>query len=180
MLTVSANGVDTSPIVRGVWILENILGTPPNPPPPDIEPLDPDIRGANIIRDLLEKHRTNATCAACHRKIDPLGFALENFDAIGQWRTKYRNKGGLIDATGTLPGGKEFQTFPEFRALLLQQREKVARAITEKAFSYALGRGVEIADRPEIDSIIDDLKQNNWTFRFLIRRVVLSPAFQKP
>ncbi len=89
ILTLTANGIDTSPVVRGVWLLENILGTPPSPPPPDVEPLDPDVRGATTIRDQLEKHRSNASCIDCHRKMDPLGFALENFDPIGRWRESY-------------------------------------------------------------------------------------------
>jgi len=181
VLTVTANGVDTSPIVRGVWILENILGTPPNPPPPDVEPLDPDIRGAKTIRDQMEKHRADPTCAQCHRKIDPLGFALENFDAIGRWRTKYQSwRKEKIDASGTLPGGEKFKSFPAFKRLMLKQREKLARALTEKLLAYSLGRGVEISDRPEIDATIADLKKNGFKFRYLVERVVLSPSFQKP
>ena len=180
VLTVTANGVDTSPIVRGVWILENILGTPPSPPPPDVEPLDPDIRGAKSIRDQMEKHRSNETCAECHRKIDPLGFALESFDAIGRWRSKYGRRGPAIDASGKLPGGKEFKDFDQFKKLLLSQREKFARALTKKMFAYATGRSAEISDRPEIDAIVADLKDHQWKFRYLIERIVLSSSFRKP
>ena len=181
VLTVTANGVDTSPITRGVWILENILGTSPSPPPPDIEPLEPDIRGAKTVRDQLEKHRSNATCAECHRKIDPLGFALENFDAIGRWRNKYRPRAKQkIDASGSLPGGKEFREFSQFKKLLLTQREKVARSLVRKLFSYSLGRDIEISDRPQIDTIISELRDDGWKLQDLVRRVVLSPTFRHP
>ena len=179
VLTVTANGVDTSPVVRGIWILENILGTPPSPPPPDVDPLDPDIRGAKSIREQLEKHRSTPTCAECHRKIDPLGFALEKFDAIGRFRNKYRPRGKPIDVSGTLPGGIEFNTFGEFKRGLIKHHDKFARALTEKLFAYALGRSVEISDRPEIDAILADLKSNGSRLRYLVRRVVLSPAFQR-
>ena len=114
VLTVTANGVDTSPVLRGVWLLENLLGTPPSPPPPDVEPLDPDIRGAKTIRDQLQKHRNVTSCNECHRKIDPLGFALENFDAIGQWRNEYE-EGGDIDASGSLPNGSDFHDIVDFK-----------------------------------------------------------------
>lgn len=180
VLTVTANGVDTSPIVRGVWILENILGTPPTPPPPDVEPLDPDIRGAKSIRDQLMKHRADPTCAECHRKIDPLGFALERFDAIGRTRGKYHPRGKSIDSSGVLPGGVQFKTFGEFKRGLIQQHDKFARGLTEKLLAYAVGRSMEISDRPQIDAILADLKNNDWRFRYLLRRVVLSPTFQSP
>ncbi|MEM9941888.1 MAG: DUF1592 domain-containing protein [Planctomycetota bacterium] len=180
VLTITANGVDTSPIVRGVWILDNLLGTPPSPPPPDIEPLDPDTRGAKTIREQLDKHRTNPSCAECHRKIDPLGFALENYDAIGRWRTRYRKRGKPIDASGTLPGGKEFRSIQEFKQLLLQQRHKVARALVEKLFAYALGRGVEISDRPEIDRILTITEPQGWQFKTLIKEIILSESFRQP
>src|SRR6185369_8301542 len=97
VLTVSANGIETSPVTRGVWVLENILGTPPSPPPDNVPPIDPDIRGAKSMREILAKHRNNPSCFECHKKIDPLGFALENFDPIGAWRTKY-DKGAPIDS----------------------------------------------------------------------------------
>ncbi len=96
VLTLTANGIDTSPVVRGVWLLENLLGTPPSPPPPDVEPLDPDVRGAKTIRQQLNKHRDVASCYDCHRKIDPLGFALENYDPIGRWREAYPTAPRLI------------------------------------------------------------------------------------
>ena len=177
--TVTANGVDTSPIIRGVWLLENILGTPPSPPPPDIEAIEPDIRGSTTIRDQMEKHRSDPTCAECHRKIDPLGFALENFDAIGRYRSTY----GLrkeIDASGVLPGGKEFKDVGEFMWHFRDQHSKFARALTNKLMEYALGRQMGISDRPEIDRILEKVEKENLGFRDLVVEVVTSDLFVNP
>ena len=177
VLTVTANGIDTSPIVRGVWILENILGTPPSPPPPDVEPLDPDIRGAKTIRDQLRKHRETPACYSCHRKIDPLGFALENFDPVGRWRTNYpqrRRTGPKIDPSGEIPGGHKFSDVAELKQLLLQQEGKFTRSLTEKLIAYATGRRVSAVDRPEVDGIIDQLKSRGGGFRDLIELVATS------
>ena len=118
VLTVTANGIDTSPVYRGVWLLENLLGTPPPPPPPDVEPLDPDIRGMKTIREQLEKHRTVESCRGCHRKIDPLGFALENFDPIGGW-LNYDDR-APIDASGKLPDGSGFEDVVDFKKFSLR------------------------------------------------------------
>src|SRR5205823_198475 len=139
VLTVTANGIDTSPVVRGVWLLENILGTPPSPPPPDVPPLDPDARGAKSIREQLEKHRSLASCYDCHRKIDPLGFALENFDAIGNWRDTYGGQ-SRIDAAGELPSGQKFDGIEDFKTILSQRRQQFITALAMKMFSYAAGR----------------------------------------
>ncbi len=124
VLTVTANGVETSPVTRGVWILENILGTPPAPPPDNVPAIDPDVRGAKSIRDILTRHRENPTCFACHRKIDPLGFALENFDPIGTWRTKYE-KGQTIDPAGELPGGQAFKDLAGLKRILVERKDPV-------------------------------------------------------
>lgn len=180
VLTVTANGVDTSPIVRGVWLLENLLGTPPSPPPPDIEPLDPDIRGATTIREQLVKHRSDPACAECHRKIDPLGFALEPFDAIGRHRSGYQKGRVKIDASGELPGGLKFNNVHQFREGLMQEKDKFARALTEKLMAYALGRGMEISDRPELDAILAELEKEGRSFGFLVERVVTSSTFVRP
>ncbi len=185
VLTVTANGVDTSPIVRGVWGLKNILGTTPSPPPPDVEPLDPDIREAKSIREQLEKHRSNATCAECHRKIDPLGFALENFDAIGRWRNTYARdkgqRGTKIDASGQLASGETFSNGDKFRDVILEKhREKFSRALAEKLMAYAIVREVEIGDRPEMASILADFEDNGRQFRYLINRIVSSKTFVQP
>ena len=177
VLTVTANGIDTSPVVRGVWLLENILGTPPTPPPADVEPLDPDVRGATTIREQLRKHRSSASCNDCHRKIDPLGFALENFDPIGQWRETY--DGQLeIDASGELPGGKAFTDVVGLKEILAEQQIVFVRALATKLLAYALGRRTEAADRPHIDHLIDELTQRGNGFRDLIKLIVLSEPFR--
>lgn len=179
VLTVTANGIDTSPVVRGVWLLENILGTPPAPPPPDVEPIDPDVRGATTIRDQLEKHRSVATCNDCHRRIDPPGFALENFDPIGGWRQSYgRNK--KIDSSGQLATGQKFAGVEEFKTLLLQRKDLFARALTQKLLSYSIGRSFELSDRPHIDQIVADLTRKGGGLRDLIKLVVLSEPFRAP
>ena len=177
VLTVTANGVDTSPVLRGVWLLENILGTPPAPPPPDVEPLDPDIRGAQTIRDQLKKHRDTPTCYDCHKKIDPLGFALENFDPIGGWRDTY-GRDRPVDATGELPGDKRFDDIVGLKAILVEQRDQFAFSLTEKLMAYATGRPTGPGDRPHLDRILDDLDARGNGFRDLLRLVVLSEPFR--
>lgn len=179
VLTVTANGVDTSPVVRGVWLLENILGTPPSPPPPDVEPLDPDIRGAKTIRDQLKKHRNVPSCNDCHRKIDPPGFALENFDPIGGWRSHY-SRNVPVDASGTFPDGQSFEDVREFKTILLSREEQFVRALTEKLLTYASGRTLTAADRPELDRIVKALQTSGYGFRDLIHLVVASRTFQSP
>ncbi len=179
VLTVTANGVDTSPVLRGVWLLENLLGTPPSPPPPDVEPLDPDIRGAKTIRDQLQKHRTVTSCNECHRKIDPLGFALENFDAIGQWRNSYE-EGGDIDASGSLPNGSSFHDIVDFKKALLEREGEFVHALTEKMLAYALGRRIEILDRPAIDDIVESLEEQGGGFKDLVTLIAMSDTFAQP
>ncbi|MEZ6123361.1 MAG: DUF1592 domain-containing protein [Planctomycetaceae bacterium] len=177
VLTVTANGIDTSPVVRGVWLLENILGTPPSPPPPDVPPLDPDVRGAKGIREQLEKHRTVATCNECHRKIDPPGFALEHFDPIGHWRNTYAKK-VPIDASGELPDGRRFSNVGEFRALLLDQYDQFLNALTRRLLMYGTGRPLTVHDRPEVDRIVQECSSGDHGFRQLILSVVASNAFR--
>ena len=179
VLTVTANGIDTSPVYRGIWLLENLLGTPPPPPPPDVEPLDPDIRGTKTIREQLEKHRTVESCGECHRKIDPLGFALENFDPIGGWRSNYDDR-APIDASGKLPDGSGFEDVVDFKKILLEKQHLFNRAITEKMLAYALGRRIEIMDRPAVDAILADLEERGGGFRDLITLVATSDIFSRP
>jgi len=179
ILTVTANGVDTSPVLRGVWLLENLLGTPPPPPPPDVEPLDPDIRGTTTIREQLTKHRETEACNECHRKIDPLGFALENFDPIGQWRDMYGDR-AEIDASGKLPSGEQFEDVVNFKKALLAKKDIFSRALTKKMLSYALGRRIEIMDRTEIDRILESMEETGDGFRDLVRLIVLSETFASP
>ena len=123
VLTASANGVDTSPVVRGIWILEHILGTPPNPPPPDVPIVEPDTRGELTIREIYAKHRTVESCNSCHEKIDPLGFALENFDAVGQWRTKYES-GHEVDPSGQMPNGEKFDDVTGLKQIMVRDLDQ--------------------------------------------------------
>ena len=175
-LTASANGVDTSPVVRGIYVLEKLLGYTPPPPPPDVPAIEPDIRGAVSIRELLEKHRQNATCAQCHRKIDPLGFALENFDAIGGWRDTDA-MGRPINSSGSLPNGDEFRSVSEFRNALIKRSDQLTRSLTNRLMVYALGRELTVADRPEVDAIVDKAKADELGLRDLITQIVLSETF---
>jgi hypothetical protein len=182
VLTVTANGIDTSPVVRGVWLLENIFGTPPSPPPPDVEPLDPDIRGATTIREQLQKHRSVASCYDCHRKIDPPGFALENFDAIGTWREHYGQSDGktalAIDSSGQYPDGQEFADIVGLKALLTARVDPFARCLTEKLLAYSLGRTLEAGDRPHVDRIVADAKAKGYGLKDLLLLIAQSEPFQ--
>jgi cytochrome c553/PAS domain-containing protein len=179
VLTVSANGIETSPIIRGVWLLENILGTPPAPPPDNVPPIDPDIRGAKSMREILTKHRDNPSCYECHRKIDPLGFALERYDPIGAWRQKYE-KGGPIDTSGELPGGQHFEDVAGLKRGLVERKAQFARMLTERILTYACGRRVEPLDRPAIDALLAATKTDDYRFRDLLEQIVLSPTFRSP
>ena len=138
VMTVTANGVDTSPIVRGVYVLENILGTPPPPPPPDVEPLSPDLRGLSTLKEQLAGHRNQAACKSCHQRIDPYGFAMENFDPIGRWRDQYpkpdknAKQGMAIDTTATLPDGAEIANLTELKSRLMDRETDVVRCLVEK------------------------------------------------
>jgi mono/diheme cytochrome c family protein len=177
-LTASANGVDTSPVVRGIYALEKLLGYTPPPPPPDVPVIEPDIRGAVTVREQLVKHREIATCAECHRKIDPLGFALENFDAIGGWRTEY-GRDLPVDASGKLPNGQAFQTLAEFRRLMVERYVQFTRNLTERFLTYSLGRELIALDRPHIDDILKEMRKDNRGLHDLIEAVVLSELFSK-
>ena len=181
LLTASANGVDTSPVVRGIYVLDKILGRTAPIPPPEVPEIDPDIRGAKTIREQLARHREIATCAECHRKIDPLGFALEQFDAIGGWRTVYQMGGKKvpIDVAGKLPNGDTFETVTEFRRHLINREEQFARCLAEKLLTYAIGRELEIGDRAATDAIVRELTEDKRGLRDLIRLVVLSETFRK-
>ncbi|MBR81771.1 MAG: hypothetical protein CL444_08275 [Acidimicrobiaceae bacterium] len=178
VMTATANGVDTSPIVRGVWLLENILGTPPSPPPPDVEPLSPDLRGAKTIREQLELHRKHEACASCHRKIDPMGFAFENFDPVGRWRTHYRTDGRpQIDPATELPNGDQLADIVAFKQMLLKREPDFARCLTEKMLIYATGRRLEPLDRGEVNKITTALAKNGNRLRDLVHLVATSEIF---
>ena len=178
VLTLTANGVDTSPVIRGVWLLESILGTPPSPPPPGVPAIEPDIRGARTIRDQLQKHRDSKSCRSCHAHIDPPGFALENFDPIGKWRGHYLlEKQALeIDSTGEFRG-QAFDGVAEFKQMLLENRDQFARGLVEKLLRHALGRELEVGDRPEIRRILEETKGAGYPLRDLVVACVESALF---
>jgi hypothetical protein len=177
VLTLSANGVETSPVTRGVWLLENILGTPPAPPPDNVPAIDPDVRGAKSMREILTKHRDNPTCYECHRKIDPPGFALENYDPIGRWRTHYR-KDVPIETSGALTSGGTFADITELKTLLVKRKDQFAHMLTDRLLAYACGRRMEALDRPAITAILKTTAPNDYRFRDLIEQVVLSEPFR--
>ena len=177
VLTVTANGIETSPVTRGIWILENIFGTPPPPPPDDVEPLDPDVRGATTVRDRLMKHRDTPACNDCHQKIDPPGFAMENFDPIGRWRGRYGSK-REIDASGELPSGESFGDVVEFKRALLKREEQFTRMFVEKLLTYGAGRRMEAVDRAEVDRIVADARKAGLGARDILQLVVESPILQ--
>jgi hypothetical protein len=179
VLTVSALPNRTSPVKRGKFILDQILGTPPPPPPPDIPPLaenDAEAK-AKTVRERLEIHRANPACASCHAKLDPLGFALENFDAIGRWRDK--DAGNPIDATGSLPNGEEIDGAAGLRQVLLAHKEQFLRAFVSKLMTYALGRGTTPADGTMIREIYRSAEHNNCRFSSIMSGIVRSDAFLK-
>ena len=186
VLTATANGIETSPVVRGVWTLESLLGTPPSSPPPDVEPIEPDIRGAQSIREQLAKHRDVETCNVCHRKIDPYGFALESFDEIGRFRTHYRvtqargsRKRLPIDVSGELPTGETFHDVAGLRKLLADRDGQFLRNLTGKLLTYATGRFPTVKDRIAVDRLVADRQAANVGFRQLIHEVVASQAFRE-
>jgi hypothetical protein len=195
VMKVTANGTTTSPVLRGAWVLERILGTPPPKPPADVEAIEPDIRGATTIREQLAKHRGRAECASCHAKIDPPGFALESFDVIGGWRDYYRSvgkggpavvdgrtmrykKGPDVDPSDVLPGGEKFENIDAFKRLLLKDKDQLARALTAKLLTYGTGGAPTKADKPEIDAIVTRLRAKDYGFRTLVHEIVQSKAFQ--
>jgi mono/diheme cytochrome c family protein len=172
----------TSPVKRGVWVLENILGTPPPEPPPNVPPLEDSVAGADHILTLREQmtlHRKNEPCASCHKLMDPIGFALENFDADAKWRTKQGGDGGVpIDVTSELWDGTKVNGPSELRQHLVYYSPQFVRMIAEKMMTYALGRGVEYYDMPQLRSIVHDAEKNNNRFSSILMGIVKSPAFQ--
>ena len=176
ILTATSNGVETQPVVRGVWILENLLGTPPNPPPPDIDPIEPDTRGVTTIRALMEKHRNNPTCFECHRRIDPLGLSMEYYDYIGVWRDRY-NKKLPIDGSGKMPDGTAINGPTGIKQYLSTRPQQFTRCLTEKLFIYAMGRRISFIDRDDIDRIVAAMPRHKYGLRELIQQVVASEPF---
>ena len=175
VLTITANGIETSPVTRGVFLLENILGTPPPPPPDDVPAIDPDVRGAKSIRELLSKHRESPNCYGCHQKIDPLGFALENFDAIGDWRPRIGKT--KIDSSGELPSGEKFDDVSGLKKILVQRKDLFARMLTDRLLTYACGRRMEALDEATIERIVAELPKKLYGLRSLIEAVIMSEPF---
>jgi hypothetical protein len=178
VLTVSSYATRTSPVLRGKWILENMLNAPPPDPPAGVPRLDEAKVGAEApLRQQLEAHRTQPMCAACHQKMDPLGFSLENYDAIGSWREA--DGKWPIDASGTLPDGRNFSGAPGLASVLREDREAFARAVTAKMLTFALGRGLERYDRRTVDAIAGRLEASDYRFSALVLEIVKSLPFQR-
>jgi len=180
VLMVSAYPNRTSPVLRGAWVLEKLLGTPPPVPPPNVEDLPENVAGkpASTVRERLEQHRQNPTCNACHAVMDPLGFALENFDATGRWRDIDRDTRTPIDASGVLPDGYPVQGPQDLREALLRRPELFARAFTEKLLVYGLGRPLTAQDMPLVRGIVRAAAAEDYRFSALVTGVVTSPAFR--
>ena len=179
ILTVTSYANRTSPVVRGKWLLENILGAPPPPPPPDVPPLeehDADT-APRSMRERMEQHRANPVCASCHVQMDPLGFALENFDAIGKWRD-VDEVGGPVDVTGALPDGNAFEGPAGLRQMLQARGEEFVGTVTSKLLTYALGRGVEASDLPAIRSIMREAEPGGYRWSSIILGIAKSTPFQ--
>ncbi len=180
-----SDGNRTKPVNRGVYVREVLFNDPPNPPPPNAGEVEPNIQGERLtVRERLIQHQQIPSCVACHRSIDCYGFALENFNVIGKWRRQqdgedFRGRNTpSIDASGTLPNGKSFAGFTEFKSLLLQQDERFARGLAEKMLVYALGRPVEPSDRGLIEQLVGQMRQQDYTLSSLIRGIALSDAFR--
>ena len=180
VLMVTAYPNRTSPVLRGAYILENIAGTPPSPPPPNVEAFKENKEGEKpkTIREIMETHRANPTCNACHGVMDPLGFSLENFDTIGAYRSMDRYTRTKIDTSGKLVDGTAVNGPSDLRNALLKHPEQFAQTFTEKMMTYALGRGVEYFDMPSVRKIVKDAKRDNYKFSSIVMGIVNAPAFQ--
>lgn len=204
VLKVTANGTSTSPVVRGAFVMEHLLGIVPTPPPADAGTIEPDTRGTTTIREQLEKHKRNASCATCHVKMDPYGFALESFDVIGKSRDRYRVGGapnaptgsaerpfihgnGIayhfdkpVDCTGQLPDGRPFADVRELRDMLAANEETLARAFVGHLVTYATGTGISFSERAEVERILQSAKARKYGVRTLLEETIASPLFTKP
>jgi len=195
VLKVTANGTNTSPVVRGAWVLDRILGTPPQPPPDGVPAVEPDIRGATTIREQLAKHREIGACASCHKKIDPPGFALESFDVIGGWRDYYRSigsgkivnmngvkmpyvQGKSIDPADQLADGRAFHDIDELKQLLLADKDALAAALAGKLLTYATGQPPRSSDRVVLKSIVEKTRDKDYGLRSMLHEIVQSESFR--
>ena len=194
VLKVTANGTTTSPIVRGAWVLDTLLGEPPPRPPAGVEAVEPDIRGATTIREQLAKHRQVDTCATCHVLIDPPGFALENYDVIGGWREHYRSigegipvpregkrmrykHGPRVDAADRLSDGRRFDNIDQYKQLILSDKNQLTRALATKLVTYATGAVPTAADRTEIEAVVTKVGDQGHGFRTLVHEIIQSKLF---
>jgi hypothetical protein len=198
VLKVTANGTTTSPVLRGAWIMERILGKPPPPPPASVPAIEPDTHGAQTIRQQLDAHRKQQVCAACHAKIDPAGFALENFDVFGGWRDRYRALGegqpppGIgkngqpftfhlaqpVDVSGVLPDGRSFRNIRDLKQLLLNDEQQVARNLAKQLIIYATGSAIRFGDRPVVEKVLARTQASHYGVRSLVHEIVQSEIFQ--
>jgi hypothetical protein len=183
ILRITADGNSTSPVIRGNFIVSNILGEPPSPPPPNVVIEEPDTRGSTTVRQQLDKHRNLETCASCHDHIDPPGFALESFDPIGKFRDKYRTTGKRdtwldVDASGITKDGDSFAGIQDYKKLLLKQEDKIVRHFVSQLVSYATGGEIQFADRDELSQILDRTKDDGYPVRSIIHAIVQSNLFR--
>jgi hypothetical protein len=178
ILMLSSNATRTSPVKRGKFILEQILASPPPEPPANVPAIEDKPVLTGTLRQVMEQHRENPLCASCHQRMDPIGFAFENFDAIGAWRD-VEASGAPIDASGELPDGQKFDGPEGLKKILREKQDLVANAITEKMLTYATGRGMESFDRCTIDKIILALEDHEYKFSTLILEVIKSDPFQR-
>ena len=201
ILKITTNATYTSPIMRGAWVLDRLLGMPPSPPPPDVEAIEPDIRGAVTLREQMKAHKTQAVCASCHVKIDPPGFALENFDVLGGWRERYRvSKGGEgidrvklanhpkdnyhvylarpVEAHGKTASGQVFQNIDDYKRILLKDPDQIARNLARQLLVYGTGADLSFAERREVERIVATTKSKGYGFRTLLHEVIQSRIFR--
>ena len=195
VLKVTSNGTTTSPVLRGAWVMDRILGITPPPPPDNVSALDPDVRGATTIREQLARHRSIESCGACHRKIDPPGFALESFDCIGGWRDHYRTtglgetvmvngrrmpylKGKKVDPADVTADGDKFENIDGLKRILLKDKLRLSRALTTKLITYATGQAPRLTDKAAVDAIVAKIAFKNDGLRTLVHEIVQSELFQ--
>jgi hypothetical protein len=179
VLAVTSYATRTSPVLRGKWVLENLLSSPPPPPPPNVPALKTDGSEPGkmlTMRDAMVKHRENPACAGCHARMDPIGFSMENFDALGQWRE--RDAGSVIDASGLLPDGTKFDGIPGLRKLLIDHSDEYVSTVTEKLLMYAVGRNLQYYDAPAVREIVRGAARDKYTLASLVLGVVKSTPFQ--
>jgi hypothetical protein len=176
ILTLTSNPTRTSPVKRGKWVLDQVLNTPPPPPPPDVPELNEEKQLKGSLRQVMEQHRENKLCASCHQRMDPIGFAFENYDAVGAWRVK--DGKFPIDPSGVLPSGQSFKGPAELKTILKGKKDLFGRCLTEKMLTYALGRGLEYYDRCAVDKVLKALEKNDYRFSTLLLETVKSEPFQ--